>query len=148
MFAGQLSLILFSTLWVGMLVGVSFIATPLKFGVESLTLPVALDVGRRTFSVFTRIEWVMCAILLAHMLWLKEIRYAAPGVFLLALVLSVQTLFVMPVLNGRVEAYIAAAPPPPSSDHFTYALLEGAKLLILIALCIVTIVNLTRQNPA
>lgn len=33
--------------WAGMLAGVSFLATPVKFEAASLSLPVALEVGTR-----------------------------------------------------------------------------------------------------
>ncbi|MGH6868523.1 MAG: hypothetical protein ACREDA_06585 [Methylocella sp.] len=42
--------ILLPVLWIGVLIGISFIATPIKFKARSLTLPVALDVGQTTFS--------------------------------------------------------------------------------------------------
>jgi len=35
--------------WMGIVIGVSFLATPVKFTADSLTRPVALDVGRATF---------------------------------------------------------------------------------------------------
>jgi hypothetical protein len=41
-------------LWLGLLLGVSFLATPAKFLAPSLALPVALDVGRHTFAVFNK----------------------------------------------------------------------------------------------
>ncbi len=48
-------------LWIGLLIGVSFLATPAKFLAASLTLPVALDVGRHTFAIFNRVEWLLAA---------------------------------------------------------------------------------------
>src|SRR5665648_1182454 len=57
-----------AAVWIGMLVGVSFLATPAKFLAPSLTLPVALDVGRHTFSVFNRVEWAFSVVLLLFVL--------------------------------------------------------------------------------
>src|SRR5690606_30735313 len=51
-----LSLLLLAVLWTGLLLGVSFLATPVKFLAPSLSLPVALDVGRQTFMVFNWVE--------------------------------------------------------------------------------------------
>jgi hypothetical protein len=45
--------------WLGLLAGVSFLATPVKFMAPSLSLPVALDVGRQTFSVFNPLELLL-----------------------------------------------------------------------------------------
>jgi hypothetical protein len=39
--------------WSGLLIGVSFVATPARFLAPSLQLPQALDVGRWTFHVLT-----------------------------------------------------------------------------------------------
>jgi hypothetical protein len=62
--------------WLGLLIGVAFLATPAKFLAPSLSLPVALDVGRQTFYVFNKVEWVMGAVLLLMLLnggsiWLR-----------------------------------------------------------------------------
>ena len=40
--------LLVPTFWLGILIGISFIATPVKFQAASLTRPVALDIGRAT----------------------------------------------------------------------------------------------------
>src|SRR3546814_15867617 len=45
-----------SFLWAGMILDVSFLATPAKFLAPSIPLPVALDVGRQTFAIFTWVE--------------------------------------------------------------------------------------------
>src|SRR5690606_9509596 len=50
-----------SLVWIGALLGVSFLATPVKFLAPSLTLPVALDVGRQTFHWLNRVEIVLAA---------------------------------------------------------------------------------------
>jgi hypothetical protein len=47
-----------------------------KFLAPSLSLPVALDVGRQTFYVFNKVEWVLVAVLLLMLLnggsiWLR-----------------------------------------------------------------------------
>jgi uncharacterized membrane protein len=44
-------------LWVGSVLGVSFIAAPTKFMASHLTMPVALEVGKVTFHVFNKVEW-------------------------------------------------------------------------------------------
>lgn len=55
--------LLVPTFWVGILIGISFIATPVKFQATSLKRPVALDIGRATFRFFSRIEWLLAAVL-------------------------------------------------------------------------------------
>ena len=45
--------------WLGKLLGVSLVSTPVKFQASSLDLPVALEVGRVTFelSALFRLGW-------------------------------------------------------------------------------------------
>ena len=43
-------------LWAGLTLGVAFLATPAKFLAPSLSLTVALDVGRQTFHLYNRVE--------------------------------------------------------------------------------------------
>ena len=44
-------------IWAGLILGVSFIATPVKFQAPHLTMPVALEVGKATFHLFNMIKW-------------------------------------------------------------------------------------------
>ena len=57
------ALALVPAIWLGLLVGVSFIATPVKFAAPTLELGPALDVGRVTFALFSKIEWGVAGIL-------------------------------------------------------------------------------------
>ena len=43
-------------LWAGLAIGVAFLATPAKFLAPSLSLTVALEVGRHTFRVYNGVE--------------------------------------------------------------------------------------------
>ncbi len=43
-------------LWAGILIGVSFLAAPAKFNAPSLSLPVAMDVGRQEFGALNLVE--------------------------------------------------------------------------------------------
>lgn len=43
-------------LWAGVLIGVSFLAAPAKFAAPSLSLPVAMDVGRQEFGTLNLVE--------------------------------------------------------------------------------------------
>lgn len=116
--------------WAGMLIGVSFVATPIKFSAPSLTLPVALDVGRVTFHLFSRIEWALAAtLLLASAAGTSYVR-AALAVLLVALV-TVQSAWLLPVLDARIAVVVAGATLPPSQHHTLYAIAEAVKLLLL-----------------
>ena len=54
--------------WLGMTIGVSLIATPMRFAAESITRPVALDVGRVVFAAFNKAELLALVLLLIGMM--------------------------------------------------------------------------------
>jgi hypothetical protein len=64
----RVGILAIALLWCGLLLGVSFLATPAKFMAPSLSLVVALDVGRQTFAVMNKVEWLFVAVLLALIL--------------------------------------------------------------------------------
>ena len=117
--------------WLGMLIGVSFIATPVKFEVSSLSLPVALEVGRVTFSLFAKIEWSAAALLVIALVPAKTGTALKTMVIATVAILAVEALWLLPVLDARVSAVIAGQPLPPSLSHLLYALSEVAKALLL-----------------
>ncbi|MGI9238139.1 MAG: hypothetical protein ACR2QZ_12120, partial [Woeseiaceae bacterium] len=51
-------------LWVGVTVGISMIATPVRFTATSITRPIALDVGRVVFAALNKAELVLLVVLL------------------------------------------------------------------------------------
>lgn len=116
--------------WAGMLVGVSFVATPVKFTAPSLSLPVALEVGRATFHLFSRIEWALAvALLLASVLGAG--RAGTALAMLLFVVVVVQAVWLLPILDARVAAAVAGTYLQSSYHHMVYAVAEAAKLLLL-----------------
>lgn len=128
------ALALLTLVWAGMVIGVSGLATPVKFAAPSLSLPVALDVGRTTFHVFTRVEWILGLALVFLAAWLRHRRLLLMPVMLVVAIVLVQALYLLPELNLRVAAIIAGHTPPPSSLHIWYTIAEAGKLAALLAL--------------
>jgi hypothetical protein len=126
--------ILVPMLWVGVLLGVSCIATPVKFRAPSLTRPVALEVGRVTFQLFSRIEWVFAALLLGIDAAAGGEVWRLPLAGTVAGLVALQSAWLLPVLNRRVGVLVAGGILTPSHAHRLYAAAEGAKLLALLVL--------------
>lgn len=120
--------------WLGMLIGVSFIATPLKFQAPSLSLPVALEVGHVTFALFSMIEWASAWILALAVLVAWPLHWRQGIALLLCLLVALQGLWLLPELDLRVAAIVAGGRPEPSYHHGAYALLEAVKALALLLL--------------
>jgi hypothetical protein len=130
--------------WAGLLIGVSFVATPAKFLAPSLPLAQALDVGRWTFHVLAWIEWALVAVvaLLLALTWRSggvRIGLAAGLVAVTATVLAAESLVLRPLLDARVVRIIAGESVPPSPWHNVYIALEALRLALILAAGIQTI---------
>jgi hypothetical protein len=60
------------------LIGVGCLAAPVKFLAPGLKAGEALDVGRRTFAAFNKLEWLYAVVLLAICAEMERVA-AAPG---------------------------------------------------------------------
>ncbi|MEL7061426.1 MAG: DUF4149 domain-containing protein [Acidobacteriota bacterium] len=107
--------------WLGMILGVSFLAAPAKFQAETLTLPVALEVGRVTFGLFDRLEWLWTAALIITA-WRRRRAGRLDGwslglVAMILAIVCIQSWWFLPALDVRVSVYMAGETPPPSPLH-------------------------------
>ena len=117
-------------LWAGMIIGVSLIATPIKFQAPLLDLPTALDVGRVTFAFFNLVEWTLLVTLLALSLINKT---GLVSMTLLTACLVLQSFWLLPVLNDRVMDIIQGIQIPASFHHTVYGCIELLKLIVLLS---------------
>ncbi|MCW5737383.1 MAG: hypothetical protein KIS73_24880 [Enhydrobacter sp.] len=144
--SGAVAVLAACALWAGLLVGVSFVATPVKFLAPSLSLTVALDVGRQTFWALNWIEIGCAVIFLAIVLAGYRTIFAISLAFLLAGGVLVQAFWLLPILDARVSMVIAGQIPPPSSLHSFYVVLEGLKLVLLAGLIMTSSRALVRHG--
>jgi hypothetical protein len=117
-------------IWLGIVIGVSFIATPLKFAAPSLDLPTALEVGRVTFRLLARVEWFLAATLCAAV-WLGRVR-PPRSLWLAFAVLVIEAAWLMPALGARSDAIRAGAAVAPSSLHTLFIVAEMGKCAALL----------------
>lgn len=137
-----------ATVWLGLVLGVSFIATPVKFEAPSLSLPVALEIGRATFSLFSKIEWGLAALLILSVLFCKRRTVSAIlGAALIAILIA-ETVWLLPILDARVETIISGTPTPAGWHHIVYVGLETVKVVALAVLSIHFLRQLTAPNTA
>ena len=117
-------------IWAGLLLGVSFVATPAKFLAPSLSRPVALDVGRHTFQVFGGIELGLATLLFLRAAASQPLLAISPG-----LMTVFQAFCLRPRLSKRAQAIINGHSVSGSSSlHTFYVASEIAKLAILFSL--------------
>lgn len=126
-----------ASLWAGLILGVSFLATIAKFQAPSLTLPVALDVGRHTFSQLVRVEWLMSAVVIAALAIVKPRRAIVVAWAGSIGLLVWEALWLLPILDQRVTVLLSGGVNPPSSHHILFVIAESARVLLLLAACVV-----------
>ena len=135
-----------ATGWLGMLVGVSFLATSVKFQAPSLDLAVALEVGRVTFAAFSKVEWALSVFLAAAVLLPRTLRAEKILAAAAVLIVAVQSLWLLPVLDARIDAAIVGQPMPPSIHHMLYAAMEAVKAAALAAVALLALFRLGRLH--
>lgn len=130
--------------WAGMVLGVSFLATPVKFMAESLGRPAAFEVGGVTFAAFNRAE-IAFALALIVIGWLTRDRLLRIGVLILAVIVALQTVWLLPTLLARVDLILTGQSLPPSTVHGFYSGSEIAKLVLLLAVASLGLKRLDRR---
>ncbi len=120
-------------LWAGVLFGVAFLATPAKFSAPSLTLPVALEVGRATFEALNRAE-VAFALLSAGLVLAggasRPLLVTLCAVAWVGLLLEI--LWLLPLLDQRAQLVIDGGTPVDSPLHDLYIAIDAVKFLALL----------------
>jgi hypothetical protein len=123
-------------LWLGLILGISVIETPLKFQAPGITTALGLGIGRLVFHVLNLVELVIACVLV-----IVVARQARDWPFaLLAGVLAillVQAFWLRPLLDDRAVRVIAGEDVPASSLHLAYIAFEGVKLVALPVLGVV-----------
>lgn len=118
-----------------MLIGISFVEAPLKFQAPNVTLPIGLGIGRLVFFVLNKFEILFALVLLVTMLRGRDVgRFAIVAFGVAAVILVLQTVWLLPALDVRAEQVISGAATPFSMTHYFYIGLEAAKLVILFTL--------------
>ena len=118
-------------IWLGMVLGISFLEAPVKFMAPSVILEIGLDIGRYVFGVFNKVECVFALVMaiLSIITRRKDISMVPLGLAWLSLAL--QTVWLLPILEARTEMIIQGQAPPPSVSHTIYVVLEVIKAVSL-----------------
>lgn len=120
--------------WVGMTVGVSMIATPVRFTATTITRPVALDVGRVVFAALNKAELLAVVLLLVIVRASGRSRELWMWASVLILIVLAQGAWLIPELAARTDIILAGGEPPPSHAHAIYSALELIKIGLLLFL--------------
>jgi hypothetical protein len=129
-------------LWLGMVLAVSFLETPLKFRAPGVTLEIGLGIGRVVFHALNVVEFALALVLAGT---IGSSLFGDPdgadvsvaiAVGVCGVVLIVQRFLLRPVLDRRLDARVRGEVLPASHHHVVYIVLEAVKVLALITLCV------------
>lgn len=124
-------LICSSLIWLGMIFGISFLGAPFGFMAPSETPEFGMSIGRRIFNVFNKVEGVIA---LAMAILIVIVRPKGRLLIHLGVVwssLALQTFWLLPILNDRVEIILQGQTPAASPVHSIYVILEIIKAVAL-----------------
>ena len=130
--------------WFGMTAGVSLLAVPAQFAASAATRAISLDVARTIFTALNKAELVALVILLFVVRVSGNARRWWAVCSVLALIMLLQTAWLLPELAGRAQQILAGTEPPPSIAHAAYSTLELVKLGLLLILGLAAI---SRPDP-
>jgi hypothetical protein len=119
-------------LWAGMVLGISFLETPLKFRAPGVTVQIGLGIGRLVFRALNMCETGFAALLVVVVVTGSHPPRVATGVAVAVGVLALQLVVVRPVLARRSNRVLLGEDVPRSTAHYWYLGLEVAKLAALL----------------
>ncbi len=125
--------IVITFLWIGFVCAISFMEAWLKFRAPGITLPLGLGIGRLVFDALNKVEWVFILAIVfqfliakAKFLSLKMIPF-----YLAAILVIIQSIWLLPALDTRAEMHIQGLAVLPSNLHFYYVGFEAIKTISL-----------------
>lgn len=118
--------------WIGFVCAISFMEAWLKFRAPGITVPLGLGIGKLVFGALNKIEWIFAIALLLNLLLNKEIdEWKNIFFFVPVVLLTIQTVWLLPELDERAQLHIDGASVPPSNLHFWFVGFEVVKTTAL-----------------
>lgn len=120
-------------LWLGFVCAISFMEAWLKFEAPGITLPLGLGIGRLVFSALNAIEWVFAIAIVLNYVFrrIRKPNYKMIFLVIPLMILTLQTLELLPELDVRAEKVIRGEDPGLSNAHNYYVILEALKVISL-----------------
>lgn len=120
--------------WLGLIIGISLIETPLKFQAPGMTIPLGLGIGRLVFAAMNIVEGVIAILLLIAVFRSRAGRPERILAVVLAAVLALKALVVRPLLHGTTDAVVAGTSDGGSGLHYFYIAADGLLIVGLVVL--------------
>jgi len=121
-------------IWFGLTAGISFLEAPVKFTAPTITREIALDVGRVVFGALNKVELIALIMTLILVRTAGYIRQLWAPAAALALIVLLQSIWLLPELSSRSLQIVSGIEPGDSPAHLLYGLFELSKLALLLFL--------------
>lgn len=135
---GNMIILLVIGIWIGLLIGLSFIEAPLKFTAPGITTELGVGIGRIMFSVLNKIE-ILFALFLIASIAVNKSYLSMDGIHIASLVLIIglvlmQSFWLLPALDTKALALIDGQRDTDHYYHILYVIAEVSKLITLFIL--------------
>ena len=124
--------------WLGMVLAISFLETPLKFRAPGVTIPLGLGIGRLVFRALNAVEVVLALAVVIAVALSGPSTVAVAFTAIVVVLLAVQLAVIRPRLNRRSDEVLAGArsesEQPRSYGHLAYVACEVVKVIALLVL--------------
>lgn len=118
-------------IWCGLVLGLSFIETPLKFQAPDITRELGLGIGQLVFNTLNRIEWFFSVAMIVLLIRMRPSKLCIALFAVSIVIVLAQTFVLLPKLDVRVELIRGGNEPADSPVHWIYIAVEIVKLLSL-----------------
>ena len=132
----RLTILLLIGIWVGMVLGLSFIEAPLKFTAPGITTKLGLGIGKIVFGISNKIQLGFLALLIIALI-LNAFELSSIGklgILFLSIIVLIQTIYLMPILDERADLTIEGQILSSSYHHLAFIGFEIVKIISLIFL--------------
>ena len=128
--------------WLGMVLGISFLEAPLKFRAPGITIALGVGIGRLVFRALNLVEGVFALVLIATLVlaW-PAAPWTVALVVALVLVLAIGAGVLRPRMDARVRRGELSEGQPRHALHIGFVALETVKVLLLLALGILLLAS-------
>lgn len=122
--------------WAGFVSSISFMEAWLKFQAPGVTLPIGLSIGKKVFTALNRMEWTFLLAYLSVLFFAVKPKKSEILIIsvTVAVILSIQTFFLLPALVERANQIISGKTVGKSLVHISFGILEVLKVSGLIFL--------------
>lgn len=135
----KLAMLAITFTWCGLIIGISFIESWLKFKAPNVTLSIGLGIGKLVFEVLNKLEWLLWLLFFILFISTKNITISIFFFFtIVSITLICQSFWLLPVLNDRITIIQSGLSIKPSNHHILFIGFEIIKLIALINLGINT----------